>query len=237
MNKLFSLAFCLALLPLAAHAADDVLAGWTEAQLKVKVLQLQKENQELKAKLSAAPASAAPAAKAAKEMLLDDFEGDVAKNGKAWWAGCDDNKLGTTLAPQPWVPAKGGSKSSPGRSGRISGFFGKSVEPWPWASLALALENPDLSGYSAIRFNVKGDGGQYILRLGRTSVKDFANYSATFTAPKDWTTVTLKLADFAQPSWGAPVAGPHTDVEKLEFSPNVNEKAYDLSLDDVTLVP
>jgi hypothetical protein len=239
MKKLLSLALGLALLVPAARAAADPLAGWSEAQLKVKVLQLMKENQELKAKLGSPSTGSgqASAAKATKEMLLDDFEGDLARNGKAWWAGCDDNKLGTTLAPQPWAPSKGGSKASPGKAGRIHGTYGKNQEPWPWAALSLALADPDISGYSALRFNVKGDGKAYVARLGRAAVKDFAHYAANFTATKDWSTVTIKLADFAQPSWGAPVSGGFTDVEKVEFSPTVNEQAYDLWIDDVTLLP
>jgi hypothetical protein len=238
MKKLLGLALGLALLvPAAVRAAADPLAGWSEAQLKVKVLQLMKENQELKAQLSAAPAGAATAPKASGEFLLDDFEGDLARNGKAWWAGCDENKLGTTLAPQPWAASKGGSKASPGRAGRIHGTYGKNQEPWPWAALSLALADPNISGYSALRFNVKGDGKTYVARIGRAAVKDFAHYAANFTAGKDWSTVTIKLSDFAQPNWGATVSGGFTDVEKIEFSPTVNEQAYDLWIDDVTLLP
>lgn len=239
MKTLLSLALGLALLAPSARAAEDPFAGWSEAQLKVKILQLHKENTELKAKLAAPSASSGQAsvAKASKEMLLDDFEGDMAKNGKAWWGGCDENKLGTTLAPQPWVATKGGSKASPGKAGRISGTYGKNQEPWPWASLSLALADPNIAGYSALRFNVKGDGKAYVTRLARSAVKDFAHYAATFTAGKAWTTVTLKLSDFAQPSWGAAVSGGFTDVEKIEFSPTVNEQPYDLWIDDVTLVP
>lgn len=237
MKILFSLALGLALLPLAAPAAEDPFAGWTEAQLKVKILQLHRENQELKAKLAGGGAAPAPVAKASAPLLLDDFEGDMARNGKAWWAGCDDNKLGTTLAPQPWAPSKGGSKASPGRAGRIHGTFGKNQDPWPWAALSLAMSDPNLSGYSALRFNAKGDGRTYVARIGRAAVKDFAHYAANFTAGKEWSTVTLRFADFAQPSWGAPVGGAFTDVEKIEFSPLMNEQPYDLWIDDVTLVP
>lgn len=237
MKTLLGLALGLALLPLTARAADDPFAGWSPAQLKVKVLQLQKENSDLKAQISAAAPAVAPAAKAASEVLLDDFEAADPKNGKAWWAGCDDNKLGTTISPLPWAPSKGGSTLSPGHSGHISGTYGKAEAPWPWASLALTLNNQDLRGYSALRFNVKGDGKLYVVRACRAAVKDFAFHAANFTATKDWSSVTIKLSDFAQPNWGAPVPAEFSDVEKLEFSPTVNEQSYDLSIDDVTLVP
>lgn len=233
------LAGALALSPALAKAADDPFEGWSPAQLKVKVLQLQKENSELKAKLSAAPAAGAAVATAkaaTADMLLDDFEGDTAKNGQTWWAGCDDNKLGTTLSPNPWVAEKGGSKLSPGRSGRIKGHFGKTEAPWPWASMSLKMANPDLRGYSAIRFNVKGDGGKYRVQLCKSSVTDYAYHSADFEAPKDWTPVTIKLSDIVQPDWGAKVGNAFEDVEKITFMPITGDKDYDFSIDDLTLV-
>lgn len=230
-----------------AHADKDPFEGWTPQQLKVKVLQLQKENKELKDKLAAAPAPAttaasasAPAAASAvtKDLLLDNFEADLASNGQSWWSGCDTDKIGTTLDPQPFVAEKGGSPASPGRSGRIHGKLGTDSghEPWPWASFALTLASPDISGYSAVSFYAKGDGGKYTIQLCKTAVKDFANYQAQFMAPKEWTKVTLKLSEFAQPSWGAPVAAVFTDVEKVQLNPTVGGAAYDFSIDDLTLV-
>jgi hypothetical protein len=240
MKKLLALALGITLLPLAARAADDPFAGWSEAQLKVKILQLQKENSDLKAKLTSAPAASASAsaAKAKGAMLVDDFEGATAKNGQGWYSGCDDNKLGTTLEPSPFAAEKGGSKESPGHSARIHGHFGSAKAPWPWATLSLKLTDPELSGYSAISFWVKGDGQRYRLMIGRSAVKDFANYAAEFDAPKAWTKVTLKLNDFAQPStWGEKVPMAWNDCEKLDFGPITNDADYDFQIDDVTLVP
>ena len=64
--------------------------------------------------------------------------------------------------------------------------------------MSLPLSDQDLRGYSAIRFNVKGDGGTYRLQLGRTAVKDYAYPQADFTAGKDWAPVTIQLSSFAQ---------------------------------------
>lgn len=225
-----------------AHADKDPLEGWTPQQLKVKVLQLVKENKELKEKLAAsagsAPAQVAPSSAVTKDMLLDNFEADMASNGQSWWSGCDSDNIGSTLAPQPFVAEKGGSPLSPGRSGRIHGTLGKDTgqAPWPWASFALALSDPNISGYSAVSFYTKGDGGKYTIQLVKTAVKDFANYQAQFTAGKEWTKVTIKLSEFAQPSWGAPVAAGFTDVEKIQLNPTVGGAAYDFSIDDLTLV-
>jgi hypothetical protein len=230
-----ALAASLALAP-ALMKADDAFAGWTEAQLKTKILQLQKENATLKAaSAGSAQATAQASAKATADMLLDDFEGATAKNGNAWWAGCDDNKLGTTLLPQPWAPEKGGAKGS-GHSGRIHGNFGSSKAPWPWATLSLAMSNPDISGYSALSFYAKGDGSTIRVQIGKLAVKDFATHETTFKAGSEWTLVTLPLSSFKQPSWGKAVGDTFNDVEKLAFGPMDGDKAYDFSIDDVTLV-
>lgn len=227
------LAGALALSPALTRAENDPFAGWTPAQLKVKILQLQKENAELKAK-AGSPAAAAPAAaKAAADMLLDDFEGDVAKNGMGWWNGCDTNNLGTTLAPQPYAAQAGGKT---GRCNRISGHLGSNKAPWPWASTGLKMSNPDISGYSGISFWVKGDGGRHKVQLQRTAVTDFAHYYAEFVAPKAWTKVTLPFSAFAQPAtWGNKVPVAWNDVESLQFMPGTNDSDYDFSIDDLTL--
>jgi hypothetical protein len=242
MKKIAVLSLAL-LLASPAFADKDPFEGWTPQQLKVKVLQLQKENRDLKEKLSMAPVAStaitsAPAAAPAKaDLVLDNFEADMAGNGMTWWTGCDDNKLGTSLAPQPWAAEKGGSPVTPGRSGRIKGHMGTNQAPWPWASMALALSSEDLRGYSAVSFYAKGDGGKHKVSLGKREVKDFAYPVAEFSAPKAWTKVSIKLSDFAQPSWGAPITPlAYQDVEKIQFMPGTNDADYDFQIDDLTLV-
>ena len=228
----------------AVYAEKDAFDGWTPQQLKVKVLQLQKENKDLKDKLvgmpavsavASAPKTASPST-AKSDLVLDDFEADTARNGMAWWSGFDDNKLGTTLQPAPFVAAKGGSPMSPGHSGRIHGKMGANHEPWPWATLALPLASEDLRPYSAISFYAKGDGQKHNVVLCKREVKDFCYHSAQFTAGKDWAKVSLKFSDFAQANWGAQVPGVFSDVEKIQFTPGTPEAPFDFSIDDVTLV-
>jgi hypothetical protein len=238
MKKLLSLACGLALLPLAARSADDPFAGWSEAQLKVKITQLSKENKELKEKLAAgagsgSAAAAAPAAKATADLLVDDFEAPTAKNGQGWWNGCDDNKLGTTLEPQPYAPAPGGHSGS---CNRIHGHMGANKAPWPWAQTGLKLTDPNLSGYSGVSFWAKGDGLVHRISLQRTAVKDFAHFYAEFTAPKAWTKVTIPFTQFAQPAdWGEKIPMAWTDVETIQFLPGTNDADYDFSVDDLVL--
>jgi hypothetical protein len=263
MKKLLALALGAALLPLAARAAADPYAGWTEAQFKAKIKMLTDENAVLKAKASTpstAPAASAPStpaaapspitlpasvlvvqepvAKASKPYLLDDFEGAMAKNGQPWYSGCDTGNLGSTVSPDPFVPAKGGSKDSPGHSGRIKGHLGTEKAPWPWATLSLKMNGQDLTPYSAISVWVKGNGGSYRLLLGRTAVKDFAHFVTVFNAPKDWTKMTFPLSAFKQPdTWGEKIPMAWNDVEKIDFMPLDNDKDYDISIDDLTLLP
>jgi hypothetical protein len=235
MKKLLRLAAVgvLAGLPLLGRGADDPFAGWTEQQLKVKIMQLMKENKELKAKLAGAGAAAAAAPKATADLLLDDFEGPVAKNGQSWWNGCDNGGLGTTLEPQPYAPSPGGKSGS---CNRIHGHFGANREPWPWAQTGLKLTNPDLSGYSGVSFWVKGDGGRHKVQLQRAAVKDFAHFYAEFTAPKTWTKVSIPFSQFTQPAtWGEKVPVAWNDVESIQFMPGTPDADYDFSIDDLYL--
>jgi hypothetical protein len=207
--------------------------GQTSDQLKADVSKLQDANAALQKK--GAPAAAPTVVPAKADLLLDNFEGSTVA-GQSWWAGCDNNNLGTTLLPQPFVPETGGCPKSPGHSGRIHGHFGKGIAPWPYAQLVLTLAKGDLRPYSALKFYVKGDGGHYKVELRTPAVKDFAYYASEFDAPKDWTLVTLPLKSFAQPStWGKAVPADFSAVEKISFAPTANDKDYDFSIDDVTL--
>lgn len=223
--------------PGLAFSADDPLKGWTLDQLKTKVLQLKKENDELRAKLASgggSSAAAAPAAKATADLLVDDFEGSTAKNGLAWWNGADDNKLGTTLSPATYAPAPGGKS---GMANCIKGHLGTSKAPWPWASSTLKTSSPDLSGYSGLSFWVKGDGKRHKLTLVRTAVKDYAHYYAEFETPKAWTKVSLPFTAFAQPSqWGNKVPAAWNDVEAFQFEGGTPDDDFDYCIDDLTLV-
>ncbi|MGH7443152.1 MAG: CIA30 family protein [bacterium] len=231
----FAAALILALAPSLAHC-DDPFGGWTRQQLEVKIVQLQSQNAELRAQASSVASVPVPPPKASADLLLDDFETPLASNGRSWWAGCDSNSLGTTLAPQPFVAQAGGGPLSPGHCGRIHGHLGRSQAPWSWAQMTLPLASPDIRGYSALSFYVRGDGGHYRVQLCRATVKDFAFPEAGFDAPRNWTKVSLPLSSFEQPSWGKSVGGDLSDVEKINFTPTSADQDYDLSIDDLTLV-
>jgi hypothetical protein len=224
-------------MPFWGRAQDDSFSGWTNEQLKMKIVQLEKEVSMLRSRQLVAQVSApTKVAVAGKDMLLDDFEGDKAKNGEAWATLCDSAGLGTTLSPMPFAAEKGGSPQSPGHSGRIHGHVGTGKAPWPWAMLALNLPESDLRAYKGISFYIKGNGGPVRVQLLKGSVKDFAHFSAELNASRSWTKVNLSFKDFKQPAWATQVPAVFDDVEKIAFMAGAIGADFDFQIDDLTLV-
>jgi hypothetical protein len=182
--------------------------------------------------------------KGKKKLLVDDFEKGMTTNKLMgeWMTDCDKNNLGTTLSPMPFQPTKGGHKGSAKYAAHISGHFGKSTAPWPYAALTATLSTGgaavDLSQFTAIEFWVKGDSKVYSLALGRAAVQDYCNFREEFKSTPTWTKVTLKLKDFTQPAWGKQVPFGLSDIMQMTFSPGASfsDEDYDLWVDDVTLV-
>ncbi len=171
---------------------------------------------------------------------VDDFESGSPSTGTAWWTGCDNNHLGTSLSPIPFVPDMGGSPLSPGHCAHIWGRFGKNQAPWPYAQLSLALDASNgpftLTPFQAVRFYAKGDGKVYKVVIQKAAVTDYGDYEFTFTATAAWTLVEVPFKSFAQPSWAKTVAPGFADAKVLKFCPSVNDADFDLSVDDVAFV-
>src|SRR5207237_265779 len=143
---------------------------------------------------------------AEKVLVIEKFDGTGPKLGSSWETYHDDNNLGTKV--NPFVIEKEGNPKGAKGHGHFSGHMGKSKDPWPWAVLDLAFNDDgpkDLSGYTALRFWVKGDGKKYRVRLGRVAVEDYCDFEYTFIAPKEWTLITAPLEQFTQPKWGKQV--------------------------------
>lgn len=177
-----------------------------------------------------------------KTLLLDDFEdGNLVNNLRSTWsAECDENKLGTTLAPKPLAPFEGGPGHSKFAIG-ITGHFGKNQAPWPYASLHCGLnpagEGADLTPFKVISFMAKGDGKNYEVVLSQEAVKDYGYYRSSFKATNEWTEVVLPLKNFMQSGWAAPVKKSFVDVKALQWSPaGMNDEGYELQIDNVKLI-
>jgi hypothetical protein len=174
------------------------------------------------------------------ERVVEDFESANGRSGGFWYE-FDKNPLGTVANPKPFVLAKGGSPKSPGSAAHIWGTLGASRAPWSWVQLQVFLNRSkkaeDLSGFSSIRFHVKGDGGRYAITLVRKSVTDYDHFRYEFTAPKEWTEMQVPLASFHQLGWGKPIPFGLNDVEFIQLSPTAAEQPFDVWFDDVVLSP
>jgi chitinase len=170
-------------------------------------------------------------------LLFADFEGDTAHLlGGGWSPSFDKNGLGTVFNPDPPVWSEGGKNGQ--RAWHSWGHYGKSRAPWPYAALVASFPVTDFEPVAGIRFWTKGDGKRYGLSIQRSAVHDYAFPVATFEAPREWTQVVLKTADFKQPDWGQKVPGPFTDAIGLAFAPGpqFDDEDFDLWIDDVELV-
>jgi hypothetical protein len=225
-------------------AEDDPYQGWNTGQLKAEIAKLKKQVAELQAKTD----SNSPDYSSGDSTLpglngvtkVDDFEKETPSLGNSWWEGCDQNKMGTTIAPDPYTRLKGGSPLSHGYCAGMKGHLGPNEEPWAWATLTLSLGNNgmpmDLTAYKAIRFYTMGDGKEHLIRLQKISVKDFADFEARFVSPKKWTQIIIPFEKFTQPDWGARLEKKFDDVKNIAFVPGLNDADYDFKVDDLELL-
>jgi chitinase len=190
-----------------------------------------------------APVAKGKALDSSKPLLLDDFESGKTKSklDTMWTVDFDHNNLGTDIKDAAkFIVPKGAGKSK--YCARIYGHYGRSVAPWPWASLLCDLDATggpvDLGGFKAIQFMVKGDGKKYEVVLDNPKVLDYANFRSEFTAPGKWTKVVLPLDSFHQPNWGAQIDRDAGAVKRITFEPSgMNDEDFDLSIDNVTFIP
>ena len=244
--KIFILCFfAVGLLWAEASAPEGSLQGWTLDQLKAEVYRLRRDNQDLRDKLGLTDKVDLKGKNSVQipkgSWKIDDFENPSPASGiGAWWTGCDNNDMGTTLSPSPYERLEGGSPLSPGFSAGIRGHIGPSEAPWTWAYLQAPLageeKKVDLNQYSALWFTAKGDGKYYIVTLRREAVQDGCNFEADFQATGKWTLVKIPLAKFTQASWGVQKPRTFPDAKEISFSPEIHEADYDLQVDDIVFV-
>ena len=153
-----------------------------------------------------------------KTLLVDKVDGSGPKLGAGWETYIDENNLGTKI--NPFTHETTGNPQGAKGHGHFSGHVGKNKAPWSWAVVDLSFGDDapkDLSAYKSLRFWAKGDGKKHRVRIGRVAVEDYCDFEQTFVAPKEWTRVTLPLAEFAQPKWGKQVERGFKDANKIGF--------------------
>ncbi len=176
-------------------------------------------------------------------FLVDDFKKKgVNRLGLPWTAAVYPPDPQTELNPVPYILSKCGCPDTQGFAGKLRGRYAQSLPPWSRAELGcfLAREGKplNLSGFNALRFWAKGDGGTYNVALGREGVKDGAQFQGTFLASPEWRRITLPLSAFHQPRWGRPMSPKWTDIQRISFSPvhGINGSDFDLTVDEIEFV-
>lgn len=88
----------------------------------------------------------------------------------------------------------------------------------------------DISAYSAVEFEEKGNGEAYNLMLISSLVKDYNYHMAPFTSSKEWKTIRIPFSDFKQ----SPFFGTKIDLNLKTikmFCVSATGKAYPIDLD------
>ncbi len=175
-----------------------------------------------------------------KTLVVEPFDGNGPKLGMSWETYVDNSNLGSKV--NPFVLVKDGSPKGSKGHGHFSGRVGKNQSPWSWAVLDLAFNDDgpkDVSAYKSLRFQAKGDGKKFRVRLGRKAVEDYCDYEYVFIAPKEWTPITAPLGEFTQPPWGKQVPKGFKDVTKVGFMALAtgDEGDFSLRFTDIEFVP
>ncbi len=154
--------------------------------------------------------------------LFGNFEAGMTAPASFEWTSTDDSMVsGASEVSIERVPDEAGRS---GHSLRIDATV-RSGFPFPWAGGAImSTTGADLSGFQAIRFDVRGTPGTYRLMgfsLGAMGIPPTVNFDVS----DDWRTLTVDLGDLDGLDTGnfmgfAWVAGPETGESTL-FLDNV----------------
>ncbi|MEL6868858.1 MAG: CIA30 family protein [Pseudomonadota bacterium] len=172
-----------------------------------------------------AQAPAAPPAGKVPSALGAFEDGIDAPQGYQWTTTADDMMGGASSAAiEQITPGAGGSNGALSvRAENKPGF------PFPWAGAYLAAQGAgDLSGYSQIRFDVRGTPARYRLMLFAASSAG-APPTVEFDVTEQWQQLTLSIDD---------VAG--FEAEQfigLAFTSPTDAGSYEFALDNIVLLP
>lgn len=95
----------------------------------------------------------------------------------------------------------------------------------------------DIDGYTAIEFDVKGNGETYSVLTVSSLVKDYNFHTATFTAPTEWKTVRIPFTDMKQsPYFGKQIALDLKTITDISFGASGKDYVVDMDLKNIHLV-
>jgi len=165
-------------------------------------------------------------------FLLDDMEdGDNQNNwGGGWYSYAGGS---STVNPDPFVMTAGGMEGSANYRAAISGTIND------YGGMGTNLDSSgdavDLSGYTGVEFYARGNGGTYWFQFTQPSIADGDFYGRAFTAPADWTKVTILFSEIGQRGFGSAADFTQNAVAAIQWASNANG-ALDIQVDDVRLL-
>lgn len=171
------------------------------------------------------------------EGAVSDFEAEPiqARFGSGWTPSSDDLRGGASEVRLERIA--GGANGSRGAL-RIAGTL-RGGSPYPWAGAMFSpgpqpMAAADLSLFSALRFQARGDGGRYRVLLFSASAGP-APLSTSFETSGDWTAVRLPFASFV-PAVAQETPFDGSDLTGVLFTAGPTEGEFRLEIDDVAFV-
>jgi hypothetical protein len=185
---------------------------------------------------------------------LDDFEdGDrellQSSNRRGWWYANNDG-TGIQAPPpdatgqQPFLLSTPGSPKSPKYALRTVGWGFTGWGAFVSANLnspSRTLCSYDVSGFSGLQFQVKGNGSLRVaigtqattpvVDGGQCGGDNCSDFGAVIALREDWMEVSIAFTELSQPSWAS--SAPWTPSEAVRLSYWVPEGDFDFWIDDV----
>lgn len=177
------------------------------------------------------------AAWATEPFQVDDFEDGDTSNvvGAPWVAFSDARVEGKSTGEITVVESKAlGSTQAMRLSGELALGFAN-----PFAGVATYIARPgdaqDLSAYTGVRFQARGDGGSYTVQVLTNAVEDHNEFTASFVALDAWSLVEVPFDTLRQsPWWGKKVEwGGGADVRGVGFQTDGGLGAFWLEVDQI----
>jgi len=198
------------------------------------------------------------------ECKMDDLEDVNNQNlfGGYWYtytSGDPAHPNETTIWPasgQVCTPSAGGANSS-SYAMRITGTVGAiNVPYYPCIGIGSQLnsnagaptyQETNISGCVGLKFYVKGDGKSYFVKIPYTNssgqtLTGYDDYRFTFTAPSNWTLISVPFSSMTQGGWGTTVSliTVLQHAKEIQWQTNFNGSAgspatADLWIDDISI--
>lgn len=167
---------------------------------------------------------------AAKALVVADF--DSGKDDH-WYKIADTVAGGSSSADYAVI---GGGAARTKNALRISGNLTSDFKYGPFAGAGVRIDNNgrDLSGYTGLRFYVRGDGGTYRVSVPSAVVKNHNEFGKEVVAGKAWKLVSIPFSQLAQLNYGPRVTWTGKDVRGVEITANGSPRGFSVEIDQIS---